>query len=65
MPAEVSVDSFFLSDDLSFISDPLPQKDKSVFHAVFEGMKKKRTLAFEYKSLGDQTSRLRRAQLYL
>jgi len=64
MPAEVSVDSFFLSDDLSFISDPLPQIDKSVFYAVFAGLKKNHTLAFEYKSLGDQTSRLRRAQPY-
>ena len=64
MPAEVSVDSFFLSDDLSFISDPLPQIDRGVFYAVFAGLKKNHTLAFEYKSLGDQTSRLRRAQPY-
>lgn len=64
MPAEVSVDSFFLSDDLSFISDPLPQIDRSVFYAVFAGLKKNYTLAFEYKSLGDQTFRLRRAQPY-
>ncbi|WP_256729233.1 helix-turn-helix transcriptional regulator [Treponema parvum] len=64
MPEEVSVDSFFLSSDLSFISDPLPQIENGVFYAVFESLKMQRTLAFEYRSLGGNTFRLRRAQPY-
>lgn len=64
MPEEVSVDSFFLSGDLSFISDPLPQIDNGVFYAVFESLKMQRTLEFEYKSLGDKTYCVRLAQPY-
>ncbi|WP_315325774.1 transcriptional regulator [Treponema socranskii] len=64
MPEEVSVDSFFLSGDLSFISDPLPQIDNGVFYAVFESLKMQRTLEFEYKSLGDKTYCVRLARPY-
>ena len=64
MSEEVSVDSFFLSGDLSFISDPLPRIDNGVFYAVFESLKMQRTLEFEYKSLGDKTYCVRLAQPY-
>ena len=51
LPSEVSVDSSFVGKDISFISDPLPQIDESVFTTVFHALRLHCTITFSYRSL--------------
>lgn len=59
LPQEVSVDTFFMGKDVSFISDPLPQIDEKVFEAVFECLRKKHALQFAYRSVSSTTHKVR------
>lgn len=61
MPQEVSVDSFFLSNKISFIPEPKPEIRSGVFETVFKCIKKKLTLEFEYKGNKDKKGSVRYA----
>lgn len=64
LPDKVSVDALFLNNEISFISDPLPIIEETVFYAVFEGINSQKTLQFEYKSLSRDTYTLREVDPY-
>jgi proteasome accessory factor B len=51
LPNQVNVNTSFLNSDVSFISDPLPKIDNMVFERIFESIKLKRTIEFEYRSI--------------
>lgn len=51
LPETVSVNSSFLNSDICFISDPLPKIDSVVFNSIFEAVKNRRTISFNYKSV--------------
>ena len=51
LPAEVSVDSSFLDSNTTFIPDQTATMEESVFTTVFQTLKKKTTLEFDYRPL--------------
>lgn len=51
LPAEVTVDSSFLDSNTTFIPDQTATMEKSVFTTVFQTLKKKTTLEFDYRPL--------------
>lgn len=54
LPEKVSVNSSFLNQDISFISDPLPKIDEGIFNSIFEAVKSRRVISFDYKSSGSR-----------
>ncbi|MCR5699733.1 MAG: WYL domain-containing protein [Treponemataceae bacterium] len=51
LPNDVSVNTSFLGNDISFIGDPLPQIDEEIFTKVFSSMRTKHTINFLYRSI--------------
>ena len=64
LPSEVSIDSRFLDENLTYIPDALAPIKEEVFDAVFSGVKKKTTLSFEYKPLQKTTFMERKIDPY-
>ena len=64
LPSEVSIDSRFLDENLTYIPDALAPIKNEVFDAVFSGLKKKQTLSFEYKPLQKTTFMERKIDPY-
>ncbi|MGP1587412.1 MAG: helix-turn-helix transcriptional regulator [Treponemataceae bacterium] len=59
LPNNVSVDSYFLNDEIKFISDPLPRIEEGIFEDVFSALKVHKTLKFEYRTISSQEYNLR------
>mgnify|MGYP002854266344 CR=1 FL=1 len=51
LPQDVSVNTAFLENDISFISDPLPKIDEDTFTKVFSSMRKHLSINFMYRSI--------------
>lgn len=51
LPDDVSVNTSFLGNDISFIGDPLPKIDEEIFTNVFSSMRTFHTINFKYRSL--------------
>ncbi|MCR5288621.1 MAG: transcriptional regulator [Treponema sp.] len=64
LPSEVSIDSRFLDENLTYIPDALAPIKEEVFDAVFSGVKIKTTLFFEYKPLQKTTFMERKIDPY-
>lgn len=64
LPAEVSIDSSFVNNDISFIPDALPQIDDSVFSGIFKALHTKQKIIFCYRSLNNTAYSERSADPY-
>ena len=64
LPSEVSIDSRFLDERLTYIPDALAPIKEEVFDNVFAGLKKKVTISFEYKPLQKTTYMERKIDPY-
>ena len=60
LPDNVSVDTGFLGSQVTFIPDQTGRIDVEAFKAIFDALRKKRTIGFEYRSL-DQSKYGRRS----
>ncbi|AEE16764.1 helix-turn-helix transcriptional regulator [Treponema brennaborense] len=54
LPDTVTVNSSFLNQDVSFISDPLPKIDENIFNSIFKAIRSRTVISFEYKSAGSK-----------
>ncbi|MBO5137145.1 MAG: YafY family transcriptional regulator [Spirochaetaceae bacterium] len=54
LPEQVSVDTLFVTKEISFISDPLPRIDEEVFNSIFKAIKTFSKVEFMYRSLSKQ-----------
>ena len=54
LPDTVSVNSSFLNQDISFISDPLPKIDENIFNMIFKAIKSSKVLSIKYQSSKSQ-----------
>ncbi|MGN0740409.1 MAG: helix-turn-helix transcriptional regulator [Treponema sp.] len=54
LPDTVSVNSSFLNQDISFISDPLPKIDENIFNMIFKAVKSRKVLSIIYQSSKSQ-----------
>ena len=64
LPDNISVDTSFLNNQVSFISDKIGKIDIKVFQTIFDAMHKKNTMIFEYKSLSQDEYSVRTADPY-
>lgn len=64
LPDSITVDSRFLSDDITFISDSLAKIDTRTFDAVMDALKSRRVLRFEYQPLQKTTFMSRSLDAY-
>lgn len=55
LPDTVSVDSRFLSEDVTYIPDALASIDTDVFDKVLDALRQKRTIRFDYEPLQKTT----------
>ncbi|MBE6345161.1 MAG: WYL domain-containing protein [Spirochaetaceae bacterium] len=63
-PTEITVSSSIFSKNISFISDPLPKIDENVFYNIFECLREKRTIEFDYNSIQGEIKLNRRVDPY-
>ena len=54
LPDTVCVNSSFLNQDISFISDPLPKINENIFNLIFDAIKSRKVLSIEYQSSKSQ-----------
>ena len=54
LPDTVSVNSSFLNQDISFISDPLPKINEKIFNLIFDAIKSRKVLSIKYQSSKSQ-----------
>ena len=54
LPDTVSVNSSFLNQDISFISDPLPKINENIFNLIFDAIKSRKVLSIKYQSSKSQ-----------
>ena len=54
LPDTVSVNSSFLNQDISFISDPLPKIDENIFNMILNAIKSRKVLSIKYQSSKSQ-----------
>lgn len=54
LPANVSVDSYFINNEIKFISDPLPEIEESVFNSIFKSLRLKKTVKLNYRTISSQ-----------
>ena len=54
LPDTVSVNSSFLNQDISFISDPLPKIGENIFNMIFKAIKSSKVLSIKYQSYKSQ-----------
>ena len=59
LPQQVSVDTMFVNDEISFISDPLPEISEEVFTMIFKALRIHSRVQFEYRSLSKQDYQIR------
>lgn len=64
LPQQVSVDTMFVSREISFISDPLPEIGEDVFNLIFKALKTCCRVEFQYRSLSRQDYSLRSVNPY-
>ncbi|MCQ2595250.1 MAG: transcriptional regulator [Treponemataceae bacterium] len=64
LPAQVSVDTSFLNEDINFISDPLPKIDEKIFNAIFKAVKIRHVLTFQYRSVSSQEYKVKTFDSY-
>lgn len=64
LPDKVSVDSSFLSDDVTYIPDALPKIDSGIFEKIFLALRTKSGLEFDYRPLQKSTFMKRRIEPY-
>lgn len=55
LPENISVQSTFLTDKMSFIPDAAGKVDPKVFSCVFTALKTKNTITFDYQPLSKET----------
>lgn len=59
VPGTVTVDTGFLSDKISYIPEPKAEIQAGVFNTVFDCIRQKKTLEFEYKGNKDKKGQVR------
>lgn len=64
LPEEVSVDSFFLNKDISFICDPLPAIEQDVFKNIFQAIKTRKLISFNYRSVSSSEYKFKKIEAY-
>ena len=64
LPNEDSVNTGFLGNDITFISDPLPEIEEEIFTNVFSSMRTHRTITFQYRSATKNCFAQHKANVY-
>lgn len=59
LPEKVQIDSSFLSDEITYISDPLPEINTVIFETVMTALKTSRTLEIEHYNLNTNEKKSR------